>query len=165
MVFISLVSYELYHRKRDRFEEETKKQLVGNIVLTRLVGIKFTPQLLASFSLRVWQQCTVVSSMWSKTNILWYVCNFIWVFVLLRYNNKTYRIDDVAFDQNPKCTFTFHTGEQMSYLDYYRYKYIDLKRKRIPFMFSVFKASSLVLVPLFAMFPKIVKWSTVNVLV
>lgn len=66
--------YELYHRKRDRFEEETKKQLVGNIVLTR-------------------------------------------------YNNKTYRIDDVAFDQNPKCTFTFHTGEQMSYLDYYRNVY------------------------------------------
>ena len=45
----------------------------------------------------------------------------------------------------------------MSYLDYYRYKYIDFKRKRIPFMFSVFKASSMVLVPLFAMFPKIVK--------
>ena len=38
-----------------------------------------------------------------------------------RYNNKTYRVDDVAFDQNPKCTFTFHTGEQMSYVDYYRY--------------------------------------------
>lgn len=66
--------FELYHRKKDRFEEETKRQLVGNIVLTR-------------------------------------------------YNNKTYRVDDVAFDQNPKCTFTFHTGEQMSYVDYYRKVY------------------------------------------
>lgn len=53
VVFISLVSYELYHRKRDRFEEETKKQLVGNIVLTRLVGIKFLPLLFETFSLRV----------------------------------------------------------------------------------------------------------------
>lgn len=96
---------------------------------------------------------------------LWYVCNFIWVFVLLRYNNKTYRIDDVAFDQNPKCTFTFHTGEQMSYLDYYRYKYIDFKRKRIPFMYCwVFKASSLVLVPLFAVFSKSVKWNILIVI-
>ena len=43
------------------------------------------------------------------------------VLVFSRYNNKTYRIDDVAFDQNPRCTFTFHTGEQMSYMDYYKY--------------------------------------------
>ena len=28
---------ELYSKRRDRFEEECKKQLVGNIVLTRLV--------------------------------------------------------------------------------------------------------------------------------
>lgn len=53
VVFISLVSYELYHRKRDRFEEETKKQLVGNIVLTRFFEIKFSPLLFATFSLRV----------------------------------------------------------------------------------------------------------------
>lgn len=53
VVFISLVSYELYHRKRDRFEEETKKQLVGNIVLTRLAGINFSPLLFETFSLRV----------------------------------------------------------------------------------------------------------------
>ena len=42
VVLISFISYELYHRKRDRFEEETKKQLVGNIVLTRLVRVKFS---------------------------------------------------------------------------------------------------------------------------
>ena len=53
VVFISLVSYELYHRKRDRFEEETKKQLVGNIVLTRLAGINFSRLLFETFSLRV----------------------------------------------------------------------------------------------------------------
>ncbi|KAM7451808.1 Piwi-like protein 2 [Porites harrisoni] len=65
---------ELYAKRKERFEEETKKQLVGNIVLTR-------------------------------------------------YNNKTYRIDDVAFDQNPRCKFTFHTGEEMSYMDYYKKVY------------------------------------------
>lgn len=32
---------ELYSKRRDRFEEECKKQLVGNIVLTRLVTLLF----------------------------------------------------------------------------------------------------------------------------
>ena len=43
VVFFFVFSFELYHRKKDRFEEETKRQLVGNIVLTRLdVDNKFT---------------------------------------------------------------------------------------------------------------------------
>lgn len=39
--------------------------------------------------------------------------------VLTRYNNKTYRIDDIAWDKNPKDKFVFHSGEEMSYIDYY----------------------------------------------
>jgi len=43
--------------------------------------------------------------------------------VLTRYNNKTYRIDDIAWDKNPESTFTSYTGEEMSYIDYYKKAY------------------------------------------
>ncbi len=40
--------------------------------------------------------------------------------VLTRYNNKTYRIDDVLFDENPLSTFTNSAGVEQSYMDYYK---------------------------------------------
>ncbi|XP_035670589.1 piwi-like protein 1 [Branchiostoma floridae] len=43
--------------------------------------------------------------------------------VLTRYNNKTYRIDDISWDENPRSCFTFHTGEQVSFVDYYKKSY------------------------------------------
>eukprot|EP00795_Rhopilema_esculentum_P012740 gene12740-3467_t len=43
--------------------------------------------------------------------------------VLTRYNNKTYRIDDIAWDKNPQNKFVFHSGEEMSYIDYYAKSY------------------------------------------
>ncbi|XP_064633620.1 piwi-like protein 1 [Lineus longissimus] len=44
--------------------------------------------------------------------------------VLTRYNNKTYRIDDIAWDQNPKCSFlSSATGESMTYQEYYLKNY------------------------------------------
>lgn len=33
--------------------------------------------------------------------------------VLTRYNNRTYRIDDIIFDQNPMSTFTNYKGEEV----------------------------------------------------
>ncbi|KAI8521140.1 Piwi-like protein 2 [Branchiostoma belcheri] len=43
--------------------------------------------------------------------------------VLTRYNNKTYRIDDIAWDKSPTSCFTFHTGEEISFVDYYKKAY------------------------------------------
>ncbi|XP_071952418.1 piwi-like protein 1 [Antedon mediterranea] len=43
--------------------------------------------------------------------------------VLTRYNNKTYRIDDIAWDKNPQCKFTLHNGQETSFVDYYRRAY------------------------------------------
>ena len=41
--------------------------------------------------------------------------------VLTRYNNKTYRIDDIVWDKSPRHTFPCkNTGESMSFIDYYR---------------------------------------------
>lgn len=39
--------------------------------------------------------------------------------VLTRYNNKTYRIDDIAWDKTPRCTF-MKNGEEISLIDYYK---------------------------------------------
>ena len=58
---------------------------------------------------------------WIKNLMLLICVKSISFLKLNRYNNKTYRVDDVAFDQNPRCTFPFHNGEQMSYVDYYKY--------------------------------------------
>ena len=40
--------------------------------------------------------------------------------VVTRYNNRTYRVDDIAWDKNPMSTFTNHTGKSVSFVEYYR---------------------------------------------
>ena len=40
--------------------------------------------------------------------------------VLTRYNNRTYRIDDIMWDENPMTKFAYHSGETISYYDYYK---------------------------------------------
>jgi len=41
---------------------------------------------------------------------------------MTRYNRKTYRIDDIAWDQTPRSTFDLK-GTQKSFMDYFREKY------------------------------------------
>ncbi|XP_035236171.1 piwi-like protein 2 [Anguilla anguilla] len=43
--------------------------------------------------------------------------------VLTRYNNRTYRIDDIEWAKSPKDTFTMADGSQISFLDYYSKNY------------------------------------------
>ncbi|KAL1438066.1 hypothetical protein MTO96_010408 [Rhipicephalus appendiculatus] len=40
--------------------------------------------------------------------------------VMTRYNYRTYRVDDIAWDLKPTSTFTFHSGEVITYIDYYK---------------------------------------------
>ena len=40
--------------------------------------------------------------------------------VLTRYNNKSYRIDDVDFNQTPQSTFSKSDGTEVSYRDYFK---------------------------------------------
>ncbi|XP_044897634.1 piwi-like protein 1 isoform X3 [Felis catus] len=44
----------------------------------------------------------------------------IGLIVLTKYNNKTYRVDDIDWDQNPKSTFKKADGSEISFLEYYR---------------------------------------------
>uniref|UniRef100_A0A1A9ZRF5 Piwi domain-containing protein n=1 Tax=Glossina pallidipes TaxID=7398 RepID=A0A1A9ZRF5_GLOPL len=59
--------------------------------------------------------------------------------VITRYNNKTYRIDDICFEKNPQSTFTFKEGT-VSFLDYYQKNYnIEIKDKNQPLLISIKK--------------------------
>lgn len=54
--------------------------------------------------------------------------------VLTRYNNKTYRIDDIDFDMNPYTTFHQKSGE-ISFVDYYKDHYgIEIKDLKQPLL-------------------------------
>ncbi|XP_030056067.1 piwi-like protein 4 [Microcaecilia unicolor] len=43
--------------------------------------------------------------------------------VLTRYNNKTYRIDDMDWSVNPTNKFQKHDGTEITYVDYYKQQY------------------------------------------
>ncbi|XP_032647113.1 piwi-like protein 1 [Chelonoidis abingdonii] len=47
----------------------------------------------------------------------------IGLIVLTKYNNKTYRVDDIDWDSNPKCTFKKADGSEISFIDYYKMQY------------------------------------------
>ena len=59
--------------------------------------------------------------------------DWVWLPLPLRYNNQTYRIDDIDWDHNPMSQFTSHTGESMSYVEYYRYVWLDVLSTVNPF--------------------------------
>lgn len=56
--------------------------------------------------------------------------------VLTRYNNRTYRIDDIDWDSNPKSTFVMN-GKDVSYIDYYMSHYnIEIKDENQPLLIN-----------------------------
>jgi len=62
--------------------------------------------------------------------------NLVGEIVLTRYNNKTYRIDDIDWDKNPRNTFTTPQGE-VSFVDYYRRAYgVELHDLEQPLLVS-----------------------------
>lgn len=40
--------------------------------------------------------------------------------MMTRYNNRTYRVDDIDWDKTPKDTFTLANGQQVTFVEYYR---------------------------------------------
>ena len=57
--------------------------------------------------------------------------------LLLSYNNKSYRVDDLDFSKSPTNTFLDHTGREKSYMDYYREQYnIQIKDPKQPLLLS-----------------------------
>ncbi|KAM4796124.1 piwi-like protein 4 [Rhinophrynus dorsalis] len=61
--------------------------------------------------------------------------------VLTRYNNKTYRIDDIDWSTKPTDTFQRKDGSALSYVDYYKQQYsITVKDLNQPMLVSTLKA-------------------------
>lgn len=55
--------------------------------------------------------------------------------VLTRYNNKTYRIDDIMWDENPMSEFVYHNGQRTTYFAYYKEHYnIEIKDLKQPLL-------------------------------
>ena len=57
--------------------------------------------------------------------------------VVTKYNNKSYRVDDVNFDINPTTTWKDSKGNDQSYVGYYKSQYdIDVRDKKQPILIS-----------------------------
>lgn len=53
----------------------------------------------------------------------------------IRYNNASYKIDDIDWTMNPESTFTNSKGETMSFIDYYKRQYqIDIQDRKQPLL-------------------------------
>jgi aubergine-like protein len=61
--------------------------------------------------------------------------------VLTRYNNKTYRVDDIDWSSNPTSKFMKSDKVEISYIDYYKQAYdMDIKDYKQPLLLSLPKA-------------------------
>lgn len=61
--------------------------------------------------------------------------------VLTRYNNKTYRIDDINFDMNPMTKFKTRDGSEITFVEYYKKTHdIEIYDKQQPLIVSNPKA-------------------------
>ena len=57
--------------------------------------------------------------------------------ILTRYNNKCYRVDDIDWTMTPSSKFTDHTGQEKSFVDYYKKQYnIAIKDPKQPMLIS-----------------------------
>ena len=55
---------------------------------------------------------------------------------MFRYNNKTYKIDDIDWNSKPSHTFSYRDGE-ISYADYYKKMYeMDVQDMEQPLLVS-----------------------------
>ncbi|XP_003780860.1 piwi-like protein 4 [Otolemur garnettii] len=65
----------------------------------------------------------------------------IGLIVLTRYNNKTYRIDDIDWSVKPTNTFRKRDGTEITYVDYYRQQYdLTLSDLNQPMLVSLLKS-------------------------
>lgn len=72
--------------------------------------------------------------------------------VITRYNNRTYRIDEIDWESNPQSTFTKKSGEKVSYAKYYSETYnLSLHHIQPPLLinFNRRRNESLYLIPEF----------------
>ncbi len=58
--------------------------------------------------------------------------------IINSYNKKTYKIDDIAWDQNPSSVFAKRNGDEISFEKYYSEHYnIRIRESRQPLLVSM----------------------------
>ncbi|XP_076969347.1 piwi-like protein 4 isoform X2 [Tamandua tetradactyla] len=87
----------------------------------------------------------VMTSLYHKTGTSCFtqMCEeqLIGYIVLTRYNNKTYRIDDIDWSVKPTHTFQKRDGTEITYVDYYKQQYdITLSDLNQPVLVSLLKS-------------------------
>ncbi len=64
--------------------------------------------------------------------------------IITRYNNKSYRIDDIDFESNPSNTFTTEHGQTYTFVDYYKKQYgVEVRDLKQPLLVNYVKRSQL----------------------
>lgn len=54
-----------------------------------------------------------------------------------RYNNASYKIDDIDWTMNPESTFTTASGETISFVEYYKRQYqIEIQDPKQPLLIN-----------------------------
>ena len=57
-----------------------------------------------------------------------------------RYNNRTYRIDDINFNASPEDSFVNSRGESMTFIEYYKNNYgLEIRDSKQPMITSLIK--------------------------
>ena len=60
------------------------------------------------------------------------------MFLSRSYNNKTYRIDDIAWEQSPADSFAKKNGDSITFMDYYKNQYnIAIRHAKQPLLVSM----------------------------
>ena len=78
---------------------------------------------------------------------LWTCCNIL----VSSYNNKTYRIDEIAWDKTPSDEFDGRNGEKLTYMKYYAEKYNrTIKDPKQPLLISIAKVGHCLICHFFA---------------
>lgn len=64
--------------------------------------------------------------------------------VVTRYNNNFYKIDDIDWDKTPRSKFTLSSGEEISFLEYYKKQYnITILDEKQPLLINRQKSSQI----------------------
>ena len=59
--------------------------------------------------------------------------------ILFRYNNMSYKVDEIAWDKTPQDTFTNAKGENVSFVDYYKNQYgLEVLDPKQPLLVSTY---------------------------